>query len=335
MIARTLLLRTACTDPYVNLAREELLLKAVQPGECILYLWQNRRAVVVGRNQDCWKECDVEALEAEGGCLARRLSGGGAVYHDLGNLNFTFLLCREEYCVERQLSVLTRACRLLGLRAEPAGRNDLTVDGRKVSGSAFYTSGGHRYHHGTLLLQTRLDDMARYLNVSQDKLESKGVRSVRARVANLSEFSPGLTTDRMCEALTEAFGTVYGSQPQPLPACRLDEDAVQARAAWYASDEWRLSVRRPSALSLSTRFDWGGLQLYADVQAGRLTGVRVYSDAMEWDLVSRLPQLLEGVRFSARAMADAICAADGERSAEIAAYFLEAVVPSRLESSGR
>lgn len=317
------------TEPYRNLAREEVLLRAVRPGECILYLWQNRHTMVVGRNQNCWKECDVDALEADGGFLARRLSGGGAVYHDLGNLNFTFLACGDTYDLPRQLSVIVEACRLLGVRAEVSGRNDLTAEGRKFSGNAFYRSGERRYHHGTLLLHPDLERMNRFLNVSPEKLAGKGVPSVRARVVGLREFCPGLDARRMGRALVEAFGNVYGAPAAALPAERVDETAVESRAAFYASPEWRFGppLLRSSRLMVSRRFGWGDFQLYAKIEDGRLRDVRVFSDAMDGDWMSRLPRALEGARCGAQSMADAVRAAgrdgDAELAEEIARFLLE------------
>ena len=209
MIERLLVCRARGTDPYENLALEEALLDRVRPGELILYLWQNERTVVIGRNQNPWKECRTALLAEEGGRLARRLSGGGAVFHDLGNLNFTFLMAAEDYDLPRQLTVLERACQSLGIPAQRSGRNDLLADGRKFSGNAFYKHNGKAYHHGTLMVDVDLEKVQRYLSPSRAKLAAKGVDSVRSRVVNLREFVPCLTIAALSDALTAALAEVY------------------------------------------------------------------------------------------------------------------------------
>lgn len=328
-VRRALWARTACTVPYLNLAREELLMKGVRPKECILYLWQNAHTVVVGRNQDCWKECDVETLETEGGHLARRLSGGGAVYHDLGNLNFSFITSKGDYDVMRQTRVIVEACRSLGIPAEISGRNDLTVDGRKFSGSAFFHTAGRSCHHGTLLIRTKLTDMNRLLKPSSEKLENNGVPSVRARVVNLSEYCPDITVDRMCEALLQSFSRFYHLPLEE--ASQPEEKAIADRAVFYASDLWRLSFRRPTDINLFHRFGWGEFQLCAAVRNGYMSNVRAYSDAMECDFVNRLPQRLEGVRYSAQALASAVFAAGGDQQmvSDIANFLWKKVPPEQ------
>ena len=159
--------------PYKNLAVEEYLLLHCEPQECILYLWQNQNTVVIGRNQNAWKECKVDSLEENGGHLARRLSGGGAVYHDLGNLNFTFLVSKENYSIDRQLEVIVKAVQKLGAKAEKSGRNDILIDGKKFSGNAFYEQEQHCYHHGTLMMNVNKEMLSKYLTVSKEKLQSK------------------------------------------------------------------------------------------------------------------------------------------------------------------
>src|SRR6056297_3762446 len=139
-------------DPWHNLAFEEYLLNQVEENEVILYLWQNDNTGVIGRNQNAWKECRSELLAEEGGKLARRLSGGGAVYHDLGNLNFTFIMDKDNYNLKKQLKVILEAVRDQGIEAEFSGRNDLVVKSKKFSGNAFYFGSETAYHHGTILV---------------------------------------------------------------------------------------------------------------------------------------------------------------------------------------
>ena len=228
MIERLLVCRSGRHDPYENLALEEALLSRVGEGELILYLWQNESTVVIGRNQNPWKECRTALLAEEGGHLARRLSGGGAVFHDRGNLNFTFLMNEADYDLPRQLTVLERACRSLGIPAQRSGRNDLLAEGRKFSGNAFYKHNGKAYHHGTLMLDVDLERVSRYLSPSKAKLAAKGVDSVRSRVVNLREFVPDLTIDRLADALVDALMDVYAVAPA---ISRPDEAAGERQQA--------------------------------------------------------------------------------------------------------
>ena len=161
---RVRLVRSDVTNPWDNLAREEQLVNLCEESEAILYLWRNAHTVVVGRNQNPWAECRLDLLESEGGKLARRSTGGGAVYHDLGNHNYSFILPRKRYNMERQLAVILGALRGLGLDAEFSGRNDLVIGGRKFSGNAYQLTRDKGLHHGTLLFSADMAMLSRYLN---------------------------------------------------------------------------------------------------------------------------------------------------------------------------
>ncbi len=292
--------------PYANLAVEEYLLLHCEASEVILYLWQNQHTVVIGRNQNAWKECLLTKLGDEGGHLARRLSGGGAVYHDLGNLNFTFLINKENYDVGRQLKVIIRALDKLGIPAEKSGRNDILVDGRKISGNAFYEQNGHCYHHGTLMVDVDLENMSRYLTVSKSKLKSKGVDSVRSRVANLKEFQPEITIESLMAALRAAFEEEYGLPSEYLGWEELPADDIEERTERFSSWEWLYGRKLDFQYEMETRFEWGSLNLQFQVKSGIVEDVTVYSDSLCPEIIERLPECLRGARYERDAICDAV-----------------------------
>lgn len=306
MIRSIRLYESGSHDPYYNLAVEQRLLETVGEGNCILYLWQNQNTVVIGKNQNAWKECRTTLLEEEGGHLARRLSGGGAVFHDLGNLNFTFLVPQADYDLERQLAVIQEAVRSLGIRAERSGRNDVLAEGRKFSGNAFYKNGTQAYHHGTLLVDVDLQRMSRYLNPSKAKLKSKGVDSVRSRVVNLRELNPDITISGLKAALAEAFSRVYGLPLEPIDPNTLDAGAVDALRRRNGSWEWLYGKKVPFTFDCEGRFPWGGVQIQAQVEKGVVQQAKVYTDAMDCFLASKLERALTGCRFSQEALSQRI-----------------------------
>ena len=298
MIDRIRIYRSTCADPYRNLATEKRLMDTTGPNQCTLYLWQNQNTVVIGHNQNAWAECRTTLLAQEGGFLARRLSGGGAVFHDLGNLNFTFLMAKENYDLDRQLSVIQAACAMAGITAERSGRNDLLAQGRKFSGNAFYNNKTHAYHHGTLLISADMDKLQRYLSPSKAKLQSKGVASVRSRVVNLQELSPGLTIETMAQYMEKAFEQVYGCKAEPVTLTAADESEICQLAEEYGSWEYLYGTTLPFSFSCESRYPWGGIQLQLETKQGLVEHVKVYSDSMDWSLPELIEQALTGCRFT-------------------------------------
>ena len=282
------------------------MLLNVADDECILYLWQNENTVVIGRNQNPWKECKVRELEESGGRLARRLSGGGAVYHDMGNLNFTFLATKENYNVDRQLEVIIKAVNNLGVPAMKSGRNDITVEDRKFSGNAFYSSGEKCYHHGTILVEVDMPSLSKYLNVSKAKLKSKGVDSVKSRVTNLNEYVPNLTIDRLRNKLIIAFGEIYGSKPVHIDEGQLAKDILLLGTDKFSSWEWKYGRKIEFSDSLERRFAWGDIELQFVVEGGVIKNCRAYSDALDTELFEQIPKCLAGCLFTAKDMEDAL-----------------------------
>lgn len=224
--------------PYFNLALEKYLLDIIDDETVILYLWQNEKTVVYGYNQNVWKELFVNKLIDDGGYPVRRLSGGGAIFHDKGTLNFTFLARSANYDVDKQLQVIIEACRLLGMTVEQKGCDDLTIDGYRFFANAFYKSGDHRYHHGTLLVNTDTNAMSRYLNVDRSKPEPGGISSMKSRVANLVDFCPSLDIETMRSKMFEAFQNVYELTAVPMTAEELDPAIIQSYEKIFHDDDW-------------------------------------------------------------------------------------------------
>lgn len=288
------------TLPYENLALEELLLGAVKRDEVVLYLWQNRNTVVIGRNQNAYRECKVDELLTNGGHLARRLSGGGAVFHDMGNLNFTFVIHKDDYNVDKQLEVILRAVRSFGVPAEKSGRNDLTAgeENGKFSGNAFYKKGEFWYHHGTILVNADLDNLSRYLTVSKDKLKANGVESVRSRVVNLSELCADITILSMRAALIKAFGEVYEAAPASFDQERINEDSWETLLEKFMSKRWLFGSEPDSTAVINHRFSWGGLELHLTVSGGIIKETATYTDALDTDIPEFLQRALQNAEFT-------------------------------------
>ena len=303
MIERLLTYESGSYDPFLNLAIEQHLLDTLESGCCLLYLWQNENTVVIGKNQNPWRECRVSLLEQEGGHLARRLSGGGAVFHDLGNLNFTFLVPSSDYDLGKQQRVLLEAVRRFGIPAELSGRNDLTAVGRKFSGNAFYHNGPRSYHHGTLLVDVDGEKLTRYLTPTKAKLEAKGVPSVRSRVVNLIELCHSLTVDGLKQALADAFRSVYGLESRPKELTEADQARIAALRETYSNWAWRFGQRLPFTFRTEGRFAWGGVELQLQISEGVIQQAAVYSDDMDFSFPPTLEKALAGCRFAPDALA--------------------------------
>ena len=321
MIDSLLVVHAHGTDPYANLALEKLLLERVAPGQCILYLWQNERAVVIGRNQSALAEVRVAELEAAGGKLARRLSGGGAVYHDLGNLNFTFVCRGADYDVARQTEVILRAVRALGISAVRTGRNDLEAGGGKFSGHAYYRSGpgpeAPSYHHGTLMVDVDKEALGRYLRPAVDKLRAKGVASVCSRVVNLAELAPGLTVGALVVALHAAFSAEYGLPFSQVDAHDFVGEELERYTAQMGSRAWLFRDERALGQVARGRFAWGGVTLRYELEQGTdgrdfIMACALDSDGLEADFLAAVPATLEGCAFEPDAVRAALAAAAGE-----------------------
>jgi len=247
------MVHTECLDPYNNLAVEEYLMDHVTEWGPILYFWRANDAVVIGKNQNPWKEVHVPFVTAEGCFLVRRLSGGGAVYHDPGNLNYSLLLPRKQYDTKRQFSALIQALSSLGITVEMMGKNSLAVDGKKISGNAFCLRRAAAMHHGTILISTDLERMRHCLRADESGIQTRAVRSQPAPVMNLSEIDSAISQKQVIAAITESFAEMLDSKPLKMPDDMADGRVIQQLSEKYMSWDWNygltpsfsINIRKP------------------------------------------------------------------------------------------
>ncbi|ARZ00897.1 lipoate--protein ligase A [Yersinia ruckeri] len=297
-------------DPWFNLAVEDCIFRQMSPDQRVLFLWRNDNTIVIGRAQNPWKECNTRRMAADGIKLARRSSGGGAVFHDLGNTCFTFMASKPEYDKTISTHIILNALDSLGIQATASGRNDLVVTSpegeRKVSGSAYKETKDRGFHHGTLLLNANLGRLADYLNPDPKKLQAKGISSVRSRVANLVESVPGLDHDKVCAAIEQAFFAHYGEQvpaeiisPQALP----DMPGFSEQFARQSSWEWNFGQAPAFNHQMDSRFPWGGVEFHLDVLRGEIERCQIFTDSMNPTPLETLAERLPGVAYRPEAVA--------------------------------
>lgn len=309
-MSKNIIITSKSHNPWHNLALEEFLFDHIEDDTRILYLWQNSNTVVIGKSQNSWKECRVAALEEDGGYLARRSSGGGAVYHDLGNLCYTFIASSGLYNQEEQLGIILTALYNLGVEAGFTGRNDIALsDGRKFSGNAFRFAKDKGLMHGTLLVNTDFDKMSKYLSVSKAKISAKGVDSIRARTVNLNSVNPDITIESLSCELKKVYSNRYGY-------CNIinDYDIIQQDTRGELNDienrhsswTWRLGQTPAFEVCFEKRFSWGGVELNMNVRDGVIQSLRAFTDSMEPELGSLLTQTFTGRRLSYQSLREGL-----------------------------
>lgn len=302
---RTRILISTSTNPWFNLAVEDTIFRNMPADQRVLFLWRNADTVVIGRAQNPWRECRTELMERDGIKLARRQTGGGAVFHDLGNTNFTFMAGKPEYDKSVSTQIVLDALQQLGITAQTNGRNDLVVEDaqglRKFSGSAYRETLDRGFHHGTLLLSADMSRLANYLNPDVKKLQAKGITSVKSRVINLNSIKPDIDHQQICKAIINTFNRHYGTMaeveqisetewPQDLPGF---DEKYQRQQSW----EWNFGQTPPFTHSLDERFSWGGVELLLDVEKGVIKHASIYTDALDPQPLEQLADSLTGVAY--------------------------------------
>ena len=290
-------LETGSRDPYYNLAFEEYVLTHRTRGDYLL-LWQNDNTIVVGQNQNTEAEINRAFVEQHHINVVRRSTGGGAVYHDLGNLNYSFItdVGDDGISIRRFTEPVVAALRSLGLNAEASGRNDILVEGRKVSGTAQRRHGGRILHHGTLLFDANPGMVAGALNVDPEKFRSKSTKSVRSRIGNIRDFLPNdMDLPAFWAYLKDALSG-GGLTPGALSAGELAEVDRLKREKY---DTWEWNYGRSPQFNVSRRRYWDGgcLEANISIAGGVITDVRFFGDFLSVCGLEELVERLKGVAF--------------------------------------
>jgi lipoate-protein ligase A len=282
-------------DPWFNLATEDWIFRDMDPEFHILYLWRNQNTVVIGRFQNPWSECHTKKMEQDGIKLARRQSGGGAVFQDLGNTNFTFMSGKNDYKKELNNQIIINALAQFDINAAASGRNDLVIEDqtgpKKFSGSAFKETKDRAFHHGTLLINANLGNLANYLNPSVKKLQSKGIASVRARVTNLVDSNPKINHELLSQAIIAEFFKAHGSQ------CEieiLDNDSLNKIGPLKVYYEklkdwnWRFGESPHFSHVFEEKFEWGHIEVHLEADKGIIEDIKIFSDSLHPEMIEYL-----------------------------------------------
>lgn len=291
------------TDPAFNLAAEEWLL--MQSGDDVFMLWRNAPAVIVGRNQNTLAQIDESFVHERGIPVVRRLSGGGAVFHDLGNINFTFIqdaTPSEGLDFHRFTAPILDALRAMGVECAFDGRNDLVIDGKKFSGNAQHFHGGRILHHGTLLFASEIEDISGALRVDPEKYRDKAVKSVKKRITNISSHLPApMDATDFIEALMEH---VSGRSTQGEMGFSAQEEAAINRLAEdrYRSWDWNYGTSPAYNFTRSTRTPGGLLEVHMDVRKGRIHHARLFGDYFGIKDIGALEALLKDCQHDRAAL---------------------------------
>ena len=296
-------LESHSTDPYFNLALEEYVFEQMDRSKSYFMLWQNNNAIVVGKYQNTAEEIDQAYVDAHGIRVARRLSGGGAVYHDKGNLNFTFIVDRADapglnfkVFVEPVIRALAR----FGVHAEFTGRNDLTIDGMKFSGNAQYARHGRLLHHGCIMLDSNLTSVADALRVKEAKFDSKAVKSVRSRVTTINAHAPSPISMADFKGALRACAMASG-ELEPYALTEADVLAVQKlRDEKYATWAWNYGFSPPYDMVRERKFPAGLVTAHLSAEGGKIKAVRLYGDFFGSGELGELESAMAGLPLDMR-----------------------------------
>ncbi len=306
----TVFIESKETDPAYNLALEQYVFDCLPRDQEYFMLWQNDNAIIVGKHQNTAGEINAKYVEDNGIRVIRRLSGGGAVYHDVGNINFTFIVDAnniESLNLHSFCEPVVKALAKIGVKAEVTGRNDITIDGQKFSGNAQYIKEKRIMHHGTIMFDSNLPVVAAALNVSKDKIESKGVKSVRSRVTNVKpHVKEDVTIQEFWDILRRYM--VDDRDMRQYHLTEEDEKAVRKiRDERYATWDWNFGYSPDYSIQKERRVDGvGKIQVMMEVEKGRIKAYTTFGDYFGTGEASELEEILTNCALEKSALEEAL-----------------------------
>ncbi|CAI7727315.1 lipoate--protein ligase LplJ [Bacillus altitudinis] len=297
-------------DPMINLAIEEYCLKYLDPEETYLLFYINQPSIIIGKNQNTIEEINTKYVEDNGIKVVRRLSGGGAVYHDIGNLNFSFITKDDGdsfHNFKKFTEPVIKALEKLGVKAELSGRNDIMADGRKISGNAQFATRGRIFSHGTLLFDSEIEHVVSALNVKKEKIESKGIKSIRSRVANISELmDQKMTTEEFRKILLSYIFDTNGDVPEYKLTEKDWEKIHEISRDRYQKWEWNYGRSPKFNLQHSKRFPAGSIDLRLEVKKGIIQDCKIFGDFFGVGDIADIEKRLIGQQYDRKTISDVL-----------------------------
>ncbi|MBO1000160.1 lipoate--protein ligase [Bacillus sp. SD075] len=294
------------TDPRINLAIEEYALKHLNIDETYLLFYINRPSIIIGRNQNTIEEINADYVDGNGITVVRRLSGGGAVYHDLGNLNFSFITGDDGdsfHNFKKFTNPVVETLEKLGIHAELSGRNDILAEGKKISGNAMFSTKGRMFSHGTLLFQSEVDHIVSALKVKKDKIESKGIKSIRSRVGNIADFlNEPMSVEEFRSFLLQNIFKDSGKVTEYVLTETDWAKIHKISEERYQNWEWNYGKSPKFNLQNSQRFAVGSVDIRLEVNRGIIENCKIYGDFFGVGEVADIEQKLTGTRYEKEAI---------------------------------
>ena len=296
-------------NPQINLAIEEYILRHLDQDQTYLLFYINDPSIIIGKNQNTIEEINTDYIEENNIYVVRRLSGGGAVYHDRGNLSFSFITKDDGnsfHNFKKFTDPVVKVLRDMGVESELSGRNDILVDGKKISGNAQFATRGRMFSHGTLMFNTEIDAVVKALKVKQDKIESKGIKSIRSRVTNISDYmNEKMDIETFKQRILE--GLFEGG---PIRQYKLtDEDwkkINEISKERYQNWDWNYGQSPKFNVQHSKRFPVGSIDIRLDINKGLIEQCKIFGDFFGVGDVSDIEERLTGVKYTKEDIREAL-----------------------------